>query len=185
MRENSNRYNRTILKVSKFILSPKYAVLHITAVSPTWTKGLPIATAPPPLEKAKVGKEREKVMYIHYQWNPTPFSFSITRMLIRAKWNRVGKTLNKELRHTILVENTPVIYNGHIFHTSHMDLKILFVLRSRRKRLRQAMRANISTTQQTSDLQGDPSPKAARLLKARDNSIKQAMNADPKRKIRK
>lgn len=66
-----------------------------------------------------------------------------------------------------------------------MDLKILFVLRSRRKRLRQAMRANISTTQQTSDLQGDPSPKAARLLKARDNSIKQAMNADPKRKIRK
>lgn len=85
MRENSNRYNRTILKVSKCILSPKYAILHITAVSPTWTKGLPIATAPPPLENAKAGKEREKVMYIHCQWNPTPFSFSITRMLMRAK----------------------------------------------------------------------------------------------------
>lgn len=48
------------------------------------------------------------------------------------------------------------------------------------KRLQQVMRANISTTQKTSDLQGDPSPKAARLLKARDNIIKQAMKADPK-----
>lgn len=46
------------------------------------------------------------------------------------------------------------------------------------------MRANRSITQKTLDLHGDPSPKAARLLEATDDIIKQAMSADPKRKIR-
>lgn len=39
-------------------------------------------------------------------------------------------------------------------------------------------------TQKISDLHGDPSPKAARLLEATDDIIKQAMSANPNSKIR-